>query len=194
MTLASLHQVLTLRMSPSPRHPSASPHGRQQPARPSHPLHPCPLGSHSPPCSSPSSVSASTPGPSLHLLGWREGTQPHSVGVRLACMCAACARALHGTCACLAHGACDTSALWHGPEPRMSRVGPSADDRLAGLPGAGQQGGIRTSWGSTGRSLDCSPRHQGFPGRKSSTGASLIPAPLCPAHPRALAGSLFSPR
>lgn len=192
MTLASLHQVLTLRMSPSPRHPSASPHGCQQPARPSCLLHPGPLESHSPLHSSPSSASASAsaPGPSLHLLGRCEGTYPHGTAVRLPRMCAASAQVPHGACACLAHRACGTSALrrshagavsalwqmtgWLGCLERASGEGFGP----AGAAGAGAWIALHIV--------------EAFLGGKAPLAPPLPPTPLCPAHPGALAGSLVS--
>lgn len=108
MTLAPLHQVLTLRMSPSPQHPPASPRGCQQPACP--PCTPALGTAARPPHSSPTSA----PGPSLRLLGRHEGTQPHGAGGPAHPH----VRCLHAASACLPHGACGTSALRHGPEPR----------------------------------------------------------------------------
>lgn len=133
MTLASLHQVLTLRMSPSSRHPRLTP---WLPAA----CAPCscslllpsgePLAL--PPSSSPS---ACAPGHSLHLSGWHKGT-------RLTCTCAAYTRPQ--SCP-RARGACSTSTPQHGPKPHTSYVGSS----VAGLSGAGWWG-TRTGRGSAG--------------------------------------------
>lgn len=97
------------------------------------------------------------------LAPWHGGpAHPH-----VHCLCTGPARSVRLPCSrCMRH---ECSAA----QPRRSRVGPLADDWLAGLPGAGQQGGIWTSWGSRGWSLDCSPHHRGFPGRESSAGTSL---------------------
>lgn len=133
MTLASLHQVLTLRMSPSSRHPRLTP---WLPAA----CAPCscslllpsgePLAL--PPSSSPP---ACAPGHSLHLSGWHKGT-------RLTCTCAAYARPQGCP---RARGACSTSTPQHGPKPHTSYVGSS----VASLSGAGRRG-TRTGRGGAG--------------------------------------------
>lgn len=119
MTLASLHQVLTLRMSPLPTAPLR--------------LTPCPLHAPPPPLRRAPALLSLRCRCSRALaapLGWREGTQPRGVG-----------GPAHPHARCLAHRACGTSAPRHRPTPRTRCAGPSADGRPAGLPGAGQRGG-----------------------------------------------------